>query len=488
MLLAAVALIPAAARAQQAATGVVSGHVYNPVRGEYVRNAEVRLEGTSQVVFTENDGSFSFEHVAAGPVTLTVNFTGYNTIRETVNVAAGQTATRELILTSTAAPESGPAKDGVVKLDAFSVSTTREGNSKAIMAQRKDMNIITSVSSDIFGDVTDGNVGEFLKYLPGIDLDYVESEPRGPRLGGMDGQYVGVSFDGVRNANADANRGGGSASRATSFEGFSITSVDSIEINRTASPENDADAPAGTINMKSKRAFDRKGRQLTYGYSLNMNGEEWSLKKLPGIEDGANKYKDYKWAPNWQMSYAESFNQKKFGILMSATHSQSYTEQTSTTMDMNRVPTATDTRPLVVRDINFGDGPKFIIKDALLLTADWKVTPRLTLSLNLNYSYFEGHFQNRNFDFTAANSNANVINGRSSVLGDGMLSVIAPRFRRGRRCQEFRRSGHQQRRGAHHQRRRRRLEADLQPPIRSPLRIQEWLLHPRGLRIPRILA
>jgi hypothetical protein len=30
----------------------------------------------------------------------------------------------------------------------------------------------------------DGNVGEFLKYLPGVDLEYVESEPRGPRAAG----------------------------------------------------------------------------------------------------------------------------------------------------------------------------------------------------------------------------------------------------------------------------------------------------------------
>jgi len=45
------------------------------------------------------------------------------------------------------------------------------------MAQRRDMNIVTTTSADMFGDVTDGNVGEFLKYLPGVDLDYVESEP-----------------------------------------------------------------------------------------------------------------------------------------------------------------------------------------------------------------------------------------------------------------------------------------------------------------------
>ena len=210
-------------------------------------------------------------------------------MKESFTVTAGQVAVREINLTSTATTSSTTGKDGVVKLDAFQVSSAREGNSKAIAAQRKDMNIITSVSSDIFGEVMDGNVGEFLKYLPGVDLEYVESEPRGPRLGGMDVQYTGVAMDGMRTASADANRGGGAASRATSFEGFSITSVESVEINRTSSPENDADQPAGSINMRTKRAFDRKGRVFTYNYSANFNGEEFSLRKQPGIQDGREK-------------------------------------------------------------------------------------------------------------------------------------------------------------------------------------------------------
>ena len=79
------------------------------------------------------------------------------------------------------------------------------------------MNIGNSVSADIFGDVTDGNVGEFLKYLPGVDIDYVESQARGPTLGGMESQYVGVSYDGVRTASADANRGFNYEFRAGEF-------------------------------------------------------------------------------------------------------------------------------------------------------------------------------------------------------------------------------------------------------------------------------
>src|SRR5262249_15157222 len=155
----------------------------------------------------------------------------------------------------------------------------------------------------LFGDVTDGNVGEFLKYLPGVDLDYVESEPRGPRLGGMDGQYVGVAFDGMRTANADANRGGGGHSRSTSIEGFSITAVDSIEINRTASPENDADSPAGVINMKTKRAFEQKGRSMGYNLGVNFDSNMFTLTR----ENHPDEHPREQWKPNWQFTYAESF-------------------------------------------------------------------------------------------------------------------------------------------------------------------------------------
>jgi iron complex outermembrane receptor protein len=411
------------ASAQKAGTGSITGRVYNPVSKEFVRDAEVRLEGTNQIDYTENDGSFQFTNVPAGSATLTITYTGYNPVKETFTVTTGQTAVREISLSSTSG--AGPAaKPGeVVQLSAFTVSSEREGNAKAIMAQRRNMNISTSVSSDIFGDVTDGNVGEFLKYLPGVDLDYVESEPRGPRLGGMDGQYVGVSFDGMRTASADANRGGGAASRATSFEGFSITSIDSIEINHTASPENDADSPAGTVNMKTKRAFDRKGRRIGYNFGLNFNSEEFTWKKTPGPAD----YKEEKWKPNWQFDYSESFFNQRFGILVSASQANSYTEQIVSSVGYNPNPTAADPRPMVVRQIDFKDGPKWIRKDALLLTADWKATSRLTLSLNMVYSYFDGEFWNRNFTFVAANDNANVNNGRSRVGGDGLTTVIATR-------------------------------------------------------------
>jgi iron complex outermembrane recepter protein len=408
-------------QAQPAATGTVQGRVYNPASKEYVRNVEVRLEGTNQITYTENDGSFQFSDVPAGPASISVTYTGYKPVTESFTITPGQIATREISITSTV---EGPAtKDGVVQLGAFTVSTEREGNAKAIMEQRRNMDITTSVSSDIFGDVTDGNVGEFLKYLPGVDLDYVESEARGPKLGGMEGQYVGVSFDGIKTASADANRGGGDASRATSFEGFSITSIESIEISRTRGADADASSPAGTINMKTRRAFDRKGRRIGVNASLNFNAEEFSFNKKWGPDENRN----YKWKPNLSVEYSESFLNQRLGILLSASRANSYTEQYSFTQTYHRTPTVADPRPMVIRSIGIKDGPKEIMKEAMMLTADFKATNRLVLSFNAIYTYTEGEFWNRNFDFIAANNNANVNNGRSRVGGDGMLTVIGTR-------------------------------------------------------------
>ncbi len=407
--------------AQDAANGTVAGRVYNPVTQEYVRNAEVRLAGTTLVAFTESDGSFRFAQVAPGDTTLAVSYTGYNPVRETFTVTAGRSAMREINLTSAAA---GPAaKDGVVKLSAFTVSSEREGNAKAIMDQRRNLDITTSVSSDIFGDITDGNMGEFLKYLPGVDIDYVESEARGPRLGGMDGQYVGVSLDGIRTASADSNRGGGDASRATSFETILIIGVESIEISRTTSAESDADSPSGTINMKTRRAFDRKGRRIGFNFGLNFNAEEFHLRKTMGPAENLA----YKFKPNYSLEYSESFLNQRLGLMLTASRANSYTEQYSFTQDYNRNATAADPRPIVIRQIDFKDGPKVIFKEAVSLAADFKATRRLVLSFNAVYTYVEGEFWNRNFAFVAANSNANVNNGRSRVGGDGLLTVSTRR-------------------------------------------------------------
>jgi hypothetical protein len=54
-----------------------------------------RIEGTSRLDYSENDGSFRFNNVPAGPVTIIVNYTGYESVRETFTTIAFNAATDE---------------------------------------------------------------------------------------------------------------------------------------------------------------------------------------------------------------------------------------------------------------------------------------------------------------------------------------------------------------------------------------------------------
>jgi len=195
-LLAALALLPCLSPA--APVGAVSGRVFHPARREYIASAEVRVEGADLLAVTEQDGSYRLPAVPAGSRTLVVTYTGLPPARATVVVPAGGVVSRDFELVP-----AGAAAGTVQRMDALVVRSEREGNAKAIMEQRRSMNLTNSLSSDFFGDVAEGSVGEFLKNVPGVDVDYVGPDARGPRLRGLDPQYVGVSVDGMRGAARD---------------------------------------------------------------------------------------------------------------------------------------------------------------------------------------------------------------------------------------------------------------------------------------------
>jgi iron complex outermembrane recepter protein len=406
----------APARNNRASSGTIIGRVFNPTTGEYVRNAEVRLQGSDRLVITESDGSFRIDNVVPGEATIAVSYTGYATATASLNVTAGQTATREINIT--------PAGEAV-QMGQFVVSSEREGNAKAIMAQRRNMNITNTVASDIFGDIAEGNIGEFIKYLPGVDVEYQDAETRGPRLGGLSPEYTGVSLDGARIASADALGSyngfinAPDAGRSMGFEQLSISSIESIEVSRTLSADMDADSPAGNINLKSRRGFDRKGRRIDWQFSLTANSDDfkWGKTARPGDND------THVIRPSFKLDYSDVFLNNRVGASLSYSQSKVVYQQQSVTHTYSRVATPTDPRPLVLTGINFGDGPKFGDRDTVSLNLDWKASPRLVLALTTMYNTYAGITFSRSLAFTAATANANVNTGRTNVLGDGITEI-----------------------------------------------------------------
>lgn len=399
-------LLPLMAFAQSN-TGTITGRIFNPSTGEYVRNAQVRVEGTNLTAVSEAGGLYRISGVAPGNATLVVTFTGYQPATATVSVSAGGTISRDFELTS--GLQASPTGDTPLKLQAFTVSSEREGNAKAIMQQRNSMDITNTVASDVFGDVAEGNVGEFLKHLPGVELDLVQGEVRTIRLRGLDSEYTQVTLDGVSLASADANAGAAGNARAFSFEQVSLSSMESIEVSKTISADVDANAPAGTINLRTKRAFDSAGRRVSLQANVTAFSTRFNLDDSYGPDDRKSR----KIHPGGIFSYSDVFFNRRLGINLNISESMAYSANARTTMTYNYAATAADPRPVVPTAVAFLHAPRTNRRSTVNLTSDYKASDRLVLSLTLLYNYADLNNPQRALTFNAG--------ARNTVLGTDPL-------------------------------------------------------------------
>ena len=303
------------------------------------------------------------------------------------------------------------------------VSSEREGAAKAIMDQRNSMNVTNTVASDTFGDNPEGNVGEFLKHLPGVELDLFYGEVRTVRLGGLGSEYTSVTMDGVSLASVDANNSGSGAARSFTMEMASLNSMESIEVSKTISADVDANAPAGTINLRTKRAFDRAGRRVSWQANVTAHSEEFNLRSSRGPdEDGTSR----KVRPGGIFEYSDVFLNRRLGVVLNLSESNVYQEALITSITNNGTPTAADPRPLVITALNFQHAPRFNKRSAVTLTTDYKVSPNLSVGLGLVYNYADLWTPQRTVIFNSAANNNNAISGRSTVVGtDPLLSFTS---------------------------------------------------------------
>ena len=285
-------------------TGAVEGRVRNAVTGDSLNNARVAIKGSARQTFTDAAGAFRLDNLPAGPVTLRVFFTGLDEQEVTVNVSAGQTAVQDLAMTSQSRYGN---TDTTVKLDPFTVRSTRETNASmiAINEQRFAANITSVVATDEFGTMVDSNPGEFLKYLPGIDVDYFANNITGVSVRGLGANNTEINFDGMTTASMNAEAVG----RAFEVQFGTMSDIARAEIRKLPLPQDSANSIGGTINLVRRSAFEYSKRRINYQAVLRSDGERFTLEKMDGPKDR----KVNRWRPNWQVSWTEPIS-KSFGF------------------------------------------------------------------------------------------------------------------------------------------------------------------------------
>lgn len=369
---------PAGATAH--ASAAISGRVQNAAIGRYLNNARVAVKGTDIVTFTDEFGEYRLTHVPSGPVVLEVFYTGLDPQQIALQTSAGQTVERDVNLTSVA--RYGQNNDPV-KLGAFVVSTSKEteGEALATNEQRFAPNLKNVVATDTFGDVQEGNVGEFIKFLPGVSVIYGDAEAQTVSLRGFTPNLSGITVDGAQTSNADYH----GTSRAPMFGQTSINNISRVEISKVPTPASAADSLGGSINLISKSAFERTRAELRYRFYLSANSLRVKIEDPHTFDETT-----YKILPNFDFDYTLPVS-RNFGIVVTGMTSNFYNEQrlrqsswvgagTGTTAS-----TASPSAPFLSND-SIIDAPRYTWRKAVGLNADWRVNSNSVVSLDLAYN------------------------------------------------------------------------------------------------------
>ncbi len=374
--------------AQSAATGTIAGRVLNVGSGRYLSSARVTVEGTNLEAFTDDFGNYTLDGVPAGAAKVHVTYTGLDEDVATVQVEGGKSAAHNVELTS--AERYG--KDKVLQLDTFVVAAQREyeGDALATNEQRYSPNVKVVMASDSFGAVNEGNPGEFLKYLPGITVDYVAADVRTVAVRGFSSQFTNVYWDGMRMTSSAS----GSNNRVFEFEQVSINNTSRTEVIKVPTPDVPSDSLGGTINFVSKNAFERRGAQFNYRVYLNGNSEDLDFKKTPG----PGPEKTWKVLPNFDFDYTLPLTDR-FGIVVTGLSSNQFVEQHRWQPTWNFAQAgATPTNPYL-QQFQLQDGPKTTNRHSIGTKADWKLTDTQVISLGFQNNYYHSYFGNRNQNF-----------------------------------------------------------------------------------------
>jgi iron complex outermembrane receptor protein len=383
--------------AEPVGTGMIEGRIFNPRSGTMVEGARISVESASLVTFSDADGVFRLTDVPAGTVQLRIFYTGFTPQIENITVAAGQRVERDITL-GTSRPETLKPEDKVVKLDQFVVGETREMEAAAIAIneQRFAPNVKTVVSTDEFGAVAEGNVAEFLRYLPGLTVD----------LSGGDARFV--SIDGAPAENTPVTLGGLSLSsptgtgRAVEVGFFNLNNISRIEVSMSPTPDSPGSALAGSINMVPRSSFERTKPVFNGSVYMMMRDDLIKFGDQPAL------YRDPRRVihPGFDFSWIVPVN-KRFGFSVATGYSTQFSHQVGHTNTWRGVSTATNGtafphttpgRPYLSA-YQYTDAPKESARDSLGITLDFRLSAYDRISVSYQYSSFDGWTAARNLQF-----------------------------------------------------------------------------------------
>ena len=338
----------------QTGDGAVSGRIAEAASGRSLEGAIVTVADERFRDFTDASGRFSIADVPPGTYPVTITYVGLAPVESTITVSADQVATLNVSMERSDA------------IETITVRAARTGTDRAINEQKTAAGIVNVVSEEMFGAMLDGNIGQAMQRLPGLSVDLAQDGSHGGiNIRGVSGEFNSVQMDGNRVP---------SSGSSNTFDPRQLAAdgVTKIEVIKSPTPDRDGDAVGGIVNLVSRSAFQRTGREMSVDVGTQLNEE-------PG-----------NWGHSGKFSFSDIFSvgdeQNNLGI--SFTVSTYDTDRYSRNADQDWVRVTPETNP----QLNLGgyNEPVWFM-ESTHFEHDTRTTETHTLSGSIDFRVGSNH-------------------------------------------------------------------------------------------------
>ena len=258
--------------AYAAGSGTLKGKVLDKANGEALIGANVIIQNTSLGVAADVDGNFEIKYVPVGNWKVKVSCIGYVPIIREVTIVENETAEQEFRLTAQA-----------IVGEEVVVTAQARGQVQAINQQLASDKISSVVSEARIQELPDFNAASAIGRLPGVSTLKSSGEDNKVVIRGLAPQYNAVAIGGITLASTGSTQIGATSLGLTSGTINNDRSVDltmitpymikSIEVYKTLTPDMEANALGGYVNMDLREAPSGFRTNLLYqsGYTEKTN-------------------------------------------------------------------------------------------------------------------------------------------------------------------------------------------------------------------------
>jgi TonB-dependent receptor len=223
----------------QAGHGTITGHVVDS-GGAVLPGAHIELQPSGLTASSNGQGDFTLTNVAPGDYTATVTYVGFATFTKSITVRAGQTARADASLKVASANEE------------ITVTSERgHGEVAALNVQRESDNILQVLPVEVITSLPNTNIADAVGRLPSVTLERDEGEGKYIQVRGAEPRYNNVTINGIEVPAPE------SGVRQIKLDVVPANLIDSVELNKTLSANQDGDAIGGSVNLVTKTAEER---------------------------------------------------------------------------------------------------------------------------------------------------------------------------------------------------------------------------------------